>query len=42
VKYEQGHSRTSPFELLASEHSGRRLRIDEIGTTPDDQSEAKL
>jgi ABC-type branched-subunit amino acid transport system permease subunit len=41
VKYEQDHSRTSLSELLASEDSGRRSRSDEIGTTPDDQWEAK-
>ena len=41
VKYEQDHSRTSLSELLASENSGRRSRSDEIGTTPDDQWEAK-
>lgn len=32
VKYEPVHSRTLPSELLASEHSGRRLEGDEIGT----------
>lgn len=42
VKYEQVHSRTLPSGLFASEHSGRRLRIDEIGTAPNDQWEAKL
>jgi ABC-type branched-subunit amino acid transport system permease subunit len=41
VKYEQDHSRTSLSELLASEDSGRRSRSHEIGTTPDDQWEAK-
>jgi hypothetical protein len=41
VKYEQDHSRASLSELLASENSGCRSRSDEIGTTPDDQWEAK-
>jgi len=42
VKYERAHSRASASGLLASEHSGSRLRIDEIGTAPDDQWEAKI